>query len=260
MKKETVLNVLRSWIGRNESNNTHRPIIDTYNSVKPLPRGYAVKYTDEWCDAGLSAAFIEAGDPNLIGRECGCEKHIDIFKQKGIWIEDGTITPQSGDIILFSWRKNSQPNNSYADHIGIVESVSGNTITTIECNKSEAVGRRTIQVGHGNIRGYARPKYEQSTAQSPTTTLISDIIAGKYGNNPERANKLREMGYNPDVVQAMVNEALNQDKKPNLEQVVKEVYLGKWGNGADRVNRLRAAGYDPNTVQQAVNNYIRSLA
>lgn len=260
MKKDSVLNVLRSWLGRNENDNSHRQIIDIYNGIKPLPRGYAVKYTDEWCDAGLSAAFIQAGDPNLIGRECGCEKHIDIFKNKGIWIEDGTVTPQSGDIIVFSWRKNTQPNNSYADHIGIVESVSGRTITTIECNKSNAVSRRTIQVGHGNIRGYARPKYESSTAQTPNPSVINDVIAGKYGNNPERSDRLRAAGYDPQVVQQLVNQAMKYEKKPNLDQVVREVCLGKWGNGADRVKRLRDAGYDPQTVQQAVNNYIRSLA
>ena len=38
---QNVLNVARSWIGKNEADGSHRYIIDLYNSVKPLPRGYA---------------------------------------------------------------------------------------------------------------------------------------------------------------------------------------------------------------------------
>lgn len=156
---QDVLNVMRSWIGFSEANGKFKQIIDLYNSHKPLARGYAVKYTDEWCDTTVSAAAIKAGAVDLIGTECGCEEHVKIFKNKGIWIEDGTITPQPGDIIVFNWGDNTQPNDGYSDHIGYVESVSGRTITTIEGNKGQAVGRRTLTVGNGNIRGYARPKY-----------------------------------------------------------------------------------------------------
>ena len=49
--RETVVAILRSWIGRNEADGTHRRIIDIYNSIKPLPVGYAMKYTDFWCAA-----------------------------------------------------------------------------------------------------------------------------------------------------------------------------------------------------------------
>ena len=156
---QDVLNIMRSWLGYSEVNGKFKQIIDLYNSVKPLPRGYAVKYTDEWCDTTVSAAGIKAGCSNLIGRECGCEEHINIFKEMGIWIEDGTITPKAGDIILYNWDTKAQPNNGYSDHIGYVESVSNGQITCIEGNKGEAVARRVISVGNGNIRGYARPKY-----------------------------------------------------------------------------------------------------
>ena len=74
------LNVWRSWIGFSEANGKFKQIIDLYNSMKPLPRGYAVRYTDEWCDTTVSAAAIKAGCVNLVGRECGCEEHVKIFK------------------------------------------------------------------------------------------------------------------------------------------------------------------------------------
>lgn len=155
-----VLDVMRSWLGKNETNGGSREIIDLYNSHKPLARGYAVKYNDEWCDACVSAAAIAAGAVDLIGTECGCEEHVKIFQKKGIWIEDGRITPLPGDIIVYNWETSTQPNDGYSDHIGYVESVSGSTITTIEGNKGDAVARRTLSVGNGNIRGYARPNYD----------------------------------------------------------------------------------------------------
>lgn len=156
---QDVLNVMRSWLGYNEVNGKFRQIIDLYNSVKPLPRGYAVQYHDEWCDTTVSAAGIKAGCSDLIGRECGCEQHVKIFQSMGIWIENGTIVPKPGDIILYNWDQSYQPNNGYSDHIGFVESVSNGQITCIEGNKGEAVARRVLSVGNGNIRGYARPKY-----------------------------------------------------------------------------------------------------
>lgn len=180
---QDVLNVMRSWIGFSEANGKFKQIIDLYNSHKPLARGYAVKYTDEWCDTTVSAAAIKAGAVDLIGTECGCEEHVKIFKNKGIWIEDGTITPQPGDIIVYNWDDNTQPNDGYSDHIGYVESVSGRTITAIEGNKGEAVGRRTLTVGNGNIRGYARPKYSGSSSTGSngstgggTTTSGGDTV------------------------------------------------------------------------------------
>ena len=175
---QDVLNVMRSWLGYSESNGKYKQIIDLYNSHKPLARGYAVKYTDEWCDTTVSAAAIKAGAVDLIGTECGVEEHVKIFKQKGIWIEDGTITPQPGDIIVYNWGDSTQPNDGYSDHIGYVESVSGKTITAIEGNKGEAVARRTIAVGHGNIRGYARPKYAKASSGSSGNT---GVHAGKSG-------------------------------------------------------------------------------
>lgn len=186
------LNVWRSWLGFSEANSKFKQIIDLYNSMKPLPRGYAVQYKDEWCDTTVSAAAIKAGCVDLVGRECGCEEHVKIFKQMGIWIEDGTITPQPGDIILFNWDSSVQPNNGYSDHIGVVESVSNGKITTIEGNKGEAVGRRVLSVGNGNIRGFARPKWAAatSTPAEPTTEPTS--------NAPERTVKW--YGYiNSDV-------------------------------------------------------------
>ena len=108
---QNVLDVMRSWSGYREANGKYKQIINLYNSYNPLARGYAVQYDDQGCATTVSAAGIKAGAVDLIGTECGCEEHVKIFKQKGIWIEDGTITLQPGDIILSNWDDGSQPNN-----------------------------------------------------------------------------------------------------------------------------------------------------
>jgi len=154
---EQVLNVYRGWIN---NANAHADVINTYNNHKPLALGVALSMYDAWCDATLSAAFIKAGATDLIGgTECGVERHIQLFKAKGIWHEDGSIIPKAGDIITFNWDDSTQPNDGFADHIGIVETVNGKTIVTIEGNSNNAVRRCYYTIGDGNIRGYARPKY-----------------------------------------------------------------------------------------------------
>lgn len=266
---QDVLNVMRSWLGFSEANGKFKQIINLYNSVKPLPRGYAVKYSDEWCDTTVSAAGIKAGCSDLIGRECGCEEHVKIFKSMGIWIEDGTITPKPGDIILYNWDDNTQPNDGYSDHIGFVESVSGKTITCIEGNKGEAVARRTLSVGNGNIRGYARPKYASGGSSSGSsgtsgkksvTEIAKEVLAGKWGNGDERKAALKNAGYDYNAVQAKVNELAKGGtaSKPSKSvfEVAKEVISGKWGNGTDRENKLKAAGYDADAVQKEVNRQL----
>ena len=263
---QDVLNVMRSWIGYSEVNGKHKQIIDLYNSHKPLARGYAVKYSDEWCDTTVSAAAIKAGVVDLIGTECGCEQHVKIFQSMGIWMEDGTITPIPGDIILYNWDDATQPNDGYSDHIGYVESVSGRTITLIEGNKNEAVARREIPVGWGYIRGYARPKYASGgTAPSnptPSKTLdeiAREVIKGVYGNGSDRSKALQALGYDPNKVQERVNAILKGNATPSksISQVAKEVIAGKYGNGSDRRTKLAAEGFDPDAVQAEVNRQLK---
>lgn len=156
-----VVKQAQAWVGRKESDGSHKEIIDVYNSHKPLARGYAVKYTDAWCSTFVSAVAIKLGYTDIIPTECGCEKHIQLFKDIGEWVEDENRVPNPGDIIFYDWEDNGVGDNKgNADHIGIVEKVSGSTITVIEGNLNDAVGRRNIAVNGKYIRGYAVPKYD----------------------------------------------------------------------------------------------------
>ena len=159
-QRDRVLRAAASLVGVRGGSVAHQQLVNDYNSVRPLPVGYAVKNTDDWCDVFVTTIFQREGLSDLVGRECGVERHIQIFKRLGIWNEDGGSTPKAGDIITFNWDQDSQPNNGFADHIGIVESVSNGVIHTIEGNSNDQVRRKTYRIGHGNIRGFASPRYQ----------------------------------------------------------------------------------------------------
>ena len=140
--REKIVSIAVGWLRCKESNGTHKKIIDVYNSHKPLARGYAVKYTDAWCSTFASAVAIKAELTDIIPTECGCENHIQLFKKLGAWVEDDTYIPKIGDYIFYDWNDSGVGNNKgYSDHVGIIVSVSGNTIKVIEGPSSYRGGR-----------------------------------------------------------------------------------------------------------------------
>jgi len=161
-QRDRVLRAAANLVGVRSGSAAHHQLVKDYNSVHPLPVGYAVKNSDDWCDVFVTTVFQREGLSHLIGRECGVERHIQIFKRLGIWNEDGASTPKAGDIITFNWDQDSQQNNGFADHIGIVERVENGLIHTIEGNSGVVgtVKRNIYRIGHGNIRGFATPRYK----------------------------------------------------------------------------------------------------
>ena len=158
--REQIVKQAQEWIGRKESNNTHKYIIDVYNAYKPLARGYKVKYTDEWCATFVSAVSIKCSATGIIPTECSCQKMIELFKGLGAWVEADNYRPAAGDIIFYDWEDTGAGDNKgSANHVGIVEKVVDNIITVIEGNINASVGRRTIKVDGRYIRGYGVPKY-----------------------------------------------------------------------------------------------------
>lgn len=213
--REKAVNTAKAWEGCKESNGTHKQIIDLYNSVKPLPRGYAVQYNDAWCATFVSAVGIAAGLSAIILRECGCGKMIELYKNAGRWQENDAYVPSVGDVIFYDWQDTGKGDNTgYPDHVGIVCGVSNNTIKVIEGNKNNAVGYRDLAVNGKYIRGYGLPNYAsmatvEETKKPETTKSIADVAKevknGKWGNGAERKQRLEAAGYNYAEVQAAVN-------------------------------------------------------
>lgn len=158
--RQSVVNVMRGWLGYSEKNGKFRSIIDLYNTQRPLPRGYAVQYTDEWCATTVTAAGIQAGLHDIILGECSCSRMIALYQAVGRWMENDAYRPQPGDIIMYDWDDTGAGENKGApEHVGIVAEVNGNTLTIIEGNKGQAVATRTMTVNGRYIRGYCLPDY-----------------------------------------------------------------------------------------------------
>lgn len=173
--RNVIVDKAKSYLGVTEGTAKFREIIDKYNAHKPLARGYAVKYTDEWCATFVSSVAIQCGYTAIIPTECGCPQMITLAKNMGIWKESDSYKPSPGDIILYDWQDNGNGDNTgNPDHIGYVEAVSGSVMTIIEGNYNEVVRRRTVQINGKYIRGFIAPKY--TAANKPSASKVSLTI------------------------------------------------------------------------------------
>ena len=168
--RNKVVQTARGYLGSKEADGSHRKIIDGYNAHKPLARGYRVKYTDAWCATFVSFVGIVCGLTDIMPTECGCGAMIELYKKKGRWQENDAYRPQPADIVMYDWDDNGAGDcTGYPEHVGIVEAVSGNTITVIEGNMSNKVGERALQVNGRYIRGYCLPDYASKAGKASST-------------------------------------------------------------------------------------------
>lgn len=206
--RQSVVNVMRGWLGYSEKNGKFRSIIDLYNTQRPLPRGYKVQYTDEWCAATVTAAGMKAGLSDIILGECSCSRMIALYQAAGRWMENDAYRPQPGDIIMYDWDDTGAGENKGApEHVGIVEKVEGSTLTIIEGNKGQAVATRTMAVNGRYIRGYCLPDY-----------------AGKAESEDD------DMTYYKTI-----NDVPN-DYRPSVQKLITKGVLKGYGNGEINVS------------------------
>lgn len=173
--RQKVVDTALAWEGRKEADGSFREIIDLYNSNDPLPVGYKVKYTDEWCATFVSAVFIKLGLTDIAPPECGCERMISLHKKLLTWQEADAYIPAPGDILMYDWQDNGKGDcTGWADHVGIVVSVADGVITLIEGNKKNSVKRVTLKVNAKTIRGYCLPDYASKAAALPDEPVSPD--------------------------------------------------------------------------------------
>ncbi len=268
----------RAWLGKNEADCSYREIIDVYNSHSPLSRGYKVKYSDSWCATFVSAVAIVVEYTDIIPTECSCQQMIERFKEIECWVEDDAYVPLPGDIVFYDWQDNGTGDNtSWSDHVGIVESVSGNYITDIEGNYNDGVGRRVIQINGKYIRGYGVPKFDNETQngtsnetpiQKTVDEIAKEVIAGLWKSGEERKKMLTEKGYDYEEVRIRVNQMLGvyypayTGSSTKVDEVLRaigvpDIYVG---NKTKRKPIGKANGFPKYTGKQNENLAIISLA
>ena len=114
-----------------------------------------------WCAAFVSYCASEAGiDRNTVPLFASCGVGVNWFKNNGRWHARSGYTPKRGDIIFFT-------SNGYSPyHVGIVESVSGGTVHTVEGNVHDGSGNNygvrklSYSISSSKILGYGNPNYK----------------------------------------------------------------------------------------------------
>ena len=152
------------WLGTREGSREHREILEFYNAIRPLPRGYAMKMTDPWCAAFVSAAAVMAGVGDRYPLECSCARIIEKAIAMGIWVETDAHVPQIGDWVLYNWdAKKSGDDTGAPDHVGIVIGAENGELLVAEGNYDNMVKLRRVPVDGEKIRGFVCPRFEEET-------------------------------------------------------------------------------------------------
>jgi len=159
--RQKAADTINAWVGAVKGSAKHLDILDTYNSYRPLARGYKVQVKDAYCAATVSAAYIRAGIAGDTGTECGVEEFVKAAQKRGIWVENDAHIPRIGDACVYDWDDSGVGDCiGYADHIGIVTEVRDGTFVVTEGNMSGGkVGKRTMAVNGRYIRGFICPDF-----------------------------------------------------------------------------------------------------
>ena len=218
--RQAVVDVIRSWEGKKESDGSYKSIIDIYNSYKgTFPRGVKMKYSYAWCACTWSAIAIKLGYTDIMPIEISCGYLVEAAKKMGCWKENDGYVAQPGDAILYDWQDTGKGDNTaWPDHVGVVIETHENAgyFVVLEGNYDNAVKRRTLSINGKYIRGFIAPKFVENVVIKPAQvsgkdikTLAREVIAGTWGSGEARKKALTKAGYNYSEVQAMVNQILN---------------------------------------------------
>jgi hypothetical protein len=152
---ENMVNAMIACIGAAEHNGDNVNFITNWYGENGQP----------WCDMTVTYAAYHSNNQAAV---CFNRKrdytvdHAQAFKDHGQWHTD-TAGIRRGDIVFFDW--NGSNSISAIDHVGIVESVSGSDVHTIEGNIDNVCKR---MVRHADtIVGYGRPAYAADATPTP---------------------------------------------------------------------------------------------
>ena len=178
MSMKKVLEIAQSWVGYLEKASNASLDSKTANAGTANWTIFGQWYglnPAEWCDMFVSYCAAKGGEAAAVGKYAYCPSHVNFFKGRGQWFNRGAKVPQAGDVIFFG----------DADHVGLVESVSGGYVHTIEGNTRSGttlvangggVYRKYYPLTSSYIMGYGRPAYSENGG---TTTETETETTGK---------------------------------------------------------------------------------
>ena len=90
-----------------------------------------------------------------------------------------------------------------------------------------------------------------SAGASRSLDAAYSVFTGCYGNGEERKKKLRAAGYDPHLVQSLVNGIA-----AGYDVVARDVLNGRYGYGPQCELNLQRQGYNLDTVHLMVNHML----
>ena len=163
-----------------------------------------------WCCQFVWWVFKHAGAEALFygGKKTAyCPTLMNFYKNQGQFVTSGY---KPGDIVFFDFNSNKS-----ADHVGIVEKVSGSTVYTIEGNTAvgnDSNGGQVMRRERSTkyILGAGRPAYEAekvtsssstSKGEKTVTVTLTEIKSGSTGEQVKTAQRLlNALGYSCGTV------------------------------------------------------------
>lgn len=166
--REKFLEQARKYIGVNGD----------YVCNKKLGLGVVV----DWCAYSISAIMNDCG---FIGKYQGgiygfaSDAAREDSGKLGEWFRKGEKTPQPGDYIMFRYASFTNPIDKFsASHVGIVEAVNGDVMTTLEGNvdgygynwaETSCFKRKTRYLANPDVYAFYRPFWQASKSTGSQT-------------------------------------------------------------------------------------------
>lgn len=222
---DVAISIAESYLGYHEGANNKTIFGDTMHKIQPSN----MDANAPWCDAFVDFVILKTCEHFGKGAEtarmvlCGdfddyTYNSVALYKKAGRWSQ----TPHRGDQIFFGG----------SGHTGIVTSVNGGTVHTIEGNKGDEVRRGSYSVNSPSIIGYGRPRYDLITGQM----TAEDMPLIKRGSKCEAVKKLQQIlntkGYKLSVdgdFGPATEAAVKAFQKANGLEVDGEVGEKTWG-------------------------------
>lgn len=196
---QKLLQIAQKELGYTEKGSGYTKFGDWYGKHVDHDSYYT---TAPWCDMFLAWAADKAGVADSAGEFASTPDHAKWFQKHDAWGHK----PEPGAIVFFSW----SGGKSIGDiaHVGIVKSVDGSTLHTIEANHNDELGTATRSmdqvVGFGypgkvKVAPKAENKYVPKHSGPP---MAADRIAPEF---PAQHNETTT--HKPDAPAAPVQEA-----------------------------------------------------
>jgi hypothetical protein len=216
--RKAAVNLINSWVGKNEKDGSYKSILDIYNKQKTKPRGVTMKPGMAWCATTWSAVAIALGYTDIMPVECSCYYLIKRAQKMGCWKENDGYIPKIGDACLYDWKDNGiGDNKGTPKHVGMVTYVNRNEgyFVVTEGNYKDSVKKRTVSINGKFIRGFITPKYDVDQPKISThrrvgkdiKTVAREVIVGQWGEDYK--SNLKAKHYNVTAVIKEVNAVIN---------------------------------------------------